>query len=87
MQIKATQIYFWDEKRENLPEYIIKQLHEEKIYPPAVELTLRVLETHPTKLFIKFDGLTASNNLDMEIMLPLGNNCFCNDSIRFSNLG
>lgn len=67
MQIKASQIYFWDEKRDKL-----ELLHEKKVYPPSVELTLEVLESHPTQLFIKFDGLTANSNMDMEIMLPLG---------------
>ena len=67
MQITASQIYFWDEKRDKL-----ELLHEEKVYPPSVELTLEVLERHSSQLFIKFDGQTANNNMDMEIMLPLG---------------
>ena len=67
MQIKASQVYFWDEKREKL-----ELLQADKVYPPSVELTLEMLESHPINLFIKFNGTTADNEMDMEIMLPLG---------------
>lgn len=67
LQIKASEVYFGDEKRNKL-----ELLHEEKAYPPSVDLTLEVSESHSTLLFIKFDGLTANSNMNMEIMLPLG---------------
>ena len=72
MQIKASKIHFWDEKYKNFSKSTIEQMHEEKTYPPGVELTLSMLESHPTKLPIRFDGSTANSSLDMEIMLPLG---------------
>ena len=67
MQIKASQVYFWDDKRDKL-----ELLQADKVYPPSVILTLEVLGNLPVKLLIKFNGSTADNNMGMEIMLPLG---------------
>ena len=69
MQIKASQICFWDaDKRDQL-----EVLHTEKAYPPRVKLTFELLGSQPTplSLLFKFSGSTA--DMDMEIMLPLGN--------------
>ena len=66
MQVKASQVYFWD-KRDKL-----ELLQADKVYPPSVTLTLEVLENLPLNFFIKFNGSTADDDMDMEIMLPLG---------------
>lgn len=67
LQIKASQIYFWDDKHDKL-----ELLHMQKVYPPSVELMLEVLESQPICLLVKFSGSTTENDMDMEIMLPLG---------------
>ena len=73
MQITASQICFWDaDKRDQL-----ELLHRVKAYPPCVKLTLEMLESHPTpplSLLFKFSGSTT--DMDMQIMLPLGNVSF-----------
>ena len=48
-------------------------LHRVKAYPPCVKLTLEVLGSQPTPvcLLFKFNGSTT--DMDMEIILPLGN--------------
>ena len=69
MQIKASQVYCWDDKRDKL-----ELLQADKVYPPSVTFTLEMLESHPgpVNLFIKIYGSTTDDDMDMEIMLPLG---------------
>ena len=44
-------------------------LHEEKIYPPSVSLTLEITESHP--IHVHFHGSIADEELNMDVMLPL----------------
>ena len=65
LQIKASQIYCWDDKRDKL-----ELLQADKVYPPSVTLTLEVSESRP--FLVRFNGSTADDDMDVEIMLPLG---------------
>ena len=65
IQIKASQVYCWDDKRDKL-----ELLQADKVYPPSVMLTLEVSESRP--FLVRFNGSTADDDMDMEIMLPLG---------------
>ena len=68
MQIAASQVYFWNQSAENL-----KQMHEERIYPPKITLMLELTKscsTKPVPIQICISG--AQNELDKEVLLPLG---------------
>ena len=48
----------------------LELMHAERIYPPKVTLTLELVENRPVPICICAVG--AQNELDIEIMLPLG---------------
>jgi hypothetical protein len=67
IQITASQVYFWNQSAENL-----KQMHEERIYPPKITLTLELTESSSTKpVPIQICVSGAQNELDKEVLLPL----------------
>ena len=68
MQITASQVYFWNQSAENL-----ERMHKERIYPPKITLTLEVAKSCSTKpLPIQICVSGAQNELDKEVLLPLG---------------
>ena len=61
-------------------------LQADKVYPPSVALTLELIESHPINLLVKFNGLTADDNMDMEILLPLGSCTHILYNVYYTNL-
>ena len=56
---------------------VLKERQEKGLYPPCVELTIL---SEPTATFVfplRFEGCTKDNNLDCDLVLPLGKNVIC----------
>ena len=58
----------------------LQLMHEERMYPPKVQLTIDSQASSATALSIQVQGSINGDDLDMQIMLPLGkinnnNNC------------
>ena len=64
-QISASNIDFWSEDLENM-----ELKHKMKMYPPRVKMTVLMKTTDPIKLSV--DVIGCSNNLDMDLVLPIG---------------
>ena len=68
IQINASQVMFWEQTMDKL-----ELMHVERIYPPKVTLTLELMESCSSKsVSVHIHALGAQNELDMEVMLPLG---------------
>ena len=52
----------------------MKLMHEKRIYPPRVKMTIMLRDSESRKLLIRFVGCSKFNDgqLDTELALPLG---------------
>lgn len=50
----------------------LQLMHEERMYPPKVQLTLQAKVNSGTTVSIQVQGSRDDDDLDMQIMLPLG---------------
>ena len=63
----------------------LQLMHEERMYPPKVQLTVETHVSSATTLSIQVQGSKGGDDLDMQIMLPLGNNrYFSASTLRLS---
>ena len=71
LQIKASDIDFWNK---GLDYMSLRTRCEKKIYPPRIVLTV-VLKSSDTiiNLPIKFSGCVDEDDLDVELIFPIGN--------------
>ena len=68
LQIKASDIAFWDETFA-----VMKRKHERRMHPPRVKMTVSIKDSSLTDfvLPVKFVGC-RDNELDTDLTLPLG---------------
>ena len=68
VQIKASDIAFWDEDFT-----VMQRKHDKKIYPPQVKMTVCFKDPSHTQfvLPVQFGGC-SENELDTDLSLPLG---------------
>lgn len=56
---------------------VLKEHQEKSLYPPSVKLTVLSEPTEIVVFPLRFEGCTKDNNLDCDLVLPLGENIIC----------